>query len=292
MRLFRRWIRRFVWFAAAVSLLVLLLGSFALTPADRARLEAFTRAVDRWQINPDFREVQRQYVKLGVSAMQARLYGIRAEKVVMAFRSLPGLPRYLALSPTSASHYRDFSEGEFSAYLHLAGEQGIADGVAMLENLVKNGEPTDDEIRAFLGSFKLPYSISTDAGAVASVRAVLSDTNPRRPFTVRGPIPALVPRTSDLRQLDDQLRVADPELWRTKQVSDFLAGIWAQGYGRIYQTGIIWLLRIQRISQVLLVLLIAGIILFYLRHRSRAFARRAGGDTIASCPDPNPPPGR
>src|SRR5439155_14486252 len=137
---------------------------------------------------------------------------------------LPGLPSSLALSPTSASHYRDFTEGEFSAYLHLAGEQGTGDGVAMLENLVKNGEPTDDEIRAFLRSFKLPYPISTDAGAVASVRALLSDTNPRRPFAVRGPISALIPRMSDLRQLDDHLRSSDPELWRTKQVSDFLAG--------------------------------------------------------------------
>ena len=131
----------------------------------------------------------------------------------------------------------------------------------MMENLVKDREPTDEDIRAFLRSFKLPYPISTDAGAVASVRALLSDTNPRRPFTVRGPIPARLPRMSDLRQLDEHLRSADPELWRTKQVSDFLAGIWAQGYGPIYQAGLIWLLRIQRISQVLLVLLVVALAL-------------------------------
>src|SRR5689334_12787166 len=146
----RRCIRRVAWSVLSLGLAIIALLAFALTPSDRARARAFCDGADRWQANADFRQVQREYVRLGSAAMQARLWGIRAENVVMDFRRLPGLPQYLAVSPSSAAHYRDFSKGEVAAYLHLAGEQGTADGVVMLEKLVEHGPPGDDAIRQLL----------------------------------------------------------------------------------------------------------------------------------------------
>jgi hypothetical protein len=286
-----RWIRRVIWLSLGLALLVLTLLAFSLTPSDRARARDFCNAVDRWQSNADFRKIQREYVSLGSRAMQARLWGRRAENVVMAFRNLPGLPTYLAVSRNSAAHYRDFSQGELPAYLHLAGEQGTRDGIVMLEKLMEHGPPSDDAIRQLLRSFDLPYPVATDDAAVASMRSLLADTNPQRPFTIRTQIPPLLPHVYDLDQLDAQVRSANPELWRTKQVSDFLAGIWAQNYGRIYQTGILWLLRIQRMSQLLLVALVIGIAL-YIKRRRRQFAPPSPSATIDSCPEPNPPPVR
>ena len=34
--------------------------------------------------------------------------------------------------------------------------------------------------------------------------------------------------------LDDEIRNTDYELWRTKQVNDWLNGVWAQVYGTMY----------------------------------------------------------
>jgi hypothetical protein len=55
-------------------------------------------------------------------------------------------------------------------------------------------------------------------------------------------------------QLDANVRSIDVELWRAKQVNDFLAGIWAQGYGQIYLDGINAFFRLQRASRVLCIL--------------------------------------
>ena len=267
----RLWAFRSAVAATAVALAVCAAISFGITPADAAKLRDFDAAVLRWQTNPDFRAVAREYVTLGVRAMQARFCGIRAKTVVLGFRSLPGLPASLAVSTTSESHYEDFSRGELPAYLHLCDEQGVEDFIPIIEELLAGQQPMSDErIVAFLRSFTMPVPVASDAGAVRSVRALLADvaaTPPR--FAVRNRIGAalkataarIVPSAAGMSHLDAWLRANDPQLWRTKQVSDLLAGIWAQGYGQIYSRGIVWFFRVRLAARVLLVLLAAGLVL-------------------------------
>lgn len=247
-----------------VCVLAAALG-FGMTSNDAQRIRTFRDAVRGWQVKPDYRAVSAEYVRLGVEAMQARLCGISAGHVVMGFRSIPGLPDHLAVSDTSADHYNAFSRGEASAYLHLASEQGFADGVALIDQLARRDPPTDADIVAFLAGFKLPVPTITDAGAVAGVRRLLADIGPAaRPFTVRsgvatalrshvkGPLGAMTraEESAAFARFDADVRAADPELWRSKQVSDFLAGIWAQGYGQIYLDGIDGFFRIQRAARI------------------------------------------
>ena len=80
-----------------------------------------------------------------------------------------------------------------------------------------------------------------------------------------------------MRTLDDDLRRANFELWRTKQVSDFLAGIWAQGYGQVYESAINYLLLSQQIARIVFALVVLLLILAGVRHRARTKrdARRA-----------------
>ena len=243
---------------------------FGIRSSDVTRMQDFAGAVRRWQTNPDFRQVQREYVTLGVVAMHARWWGVSGERVVMGFRSLPGLPLYLAASDSSAAHYRAFADGEVPAYLHLTSEQGVEDGLRMIEDLGGRERLDDADIVRFLDGFKLPIRVATDTGAVASVRRLLADTQqPPRAFVVRGGdvVNALRRHVGGdvrtMRQLDDEIRAADPELWRTKQVGDFLGGIWAQGYGQIYVTGIDWLMSIRNAARFVLLaaaLLLAGLI--------------------------------
>jgi hypothetical protein len=246
---------------------------FGTRGADRAKLRAFGDAVERWGRDPDFRAVAREYVLLGHEAMTVRCCGITAERFVMALRSVPGLPKAYSVNPTSAQHYDAFTRGPLSAYLHLSFEQGISDGVRMVEDMGRLEEMNDDRARAFLRSFNLPGRTPTAAGAVTSVRRLLDDVQPSRPLFVREPIGArLRPHiefiarelrvpTDPLRMTADQQRVvwdaldehvrrADAELWRTKQVSDFLGGIWAQGYGGIYEALIGWVLWTQALARV------------------------------------------
>ncbi len=242
-------------------------------PGDLRKIDAFATGVSRWQKDPDFRLVEREYVSGGVAAMQARWCGVSARSIVMGFRSLPGLPDSLAVKDSSAAHYRAFAEGELSAYLHLSGEQGVPAGIEMIELLGKLPTISDDDIVRFLGSFKLPVPVATDAGAIASVRRLIDDVQPATPLVARGDIVASLRRQASelaksmnippdpdamtrnqqhlvLQRLDDYVRETNRELWRTKQVADFLSGIWAQGYGQIYLDGIEWLWRIQRIARI------------------------------------------
>src|SRR5688572_22867852 len=126
----------------AVALLALVVAftaalGFGMGPGDTRRVRAFGDAVRGWQVNPDYRAVSAEYVRLGVDAMQARVCGLSAGTLVMGFRSIPKLPAHLAVNDTSAAHYEAFSRGEASAYLHLAGEQGFADGVDLIERLAR-----------------------------------------------------------------------------------------------------------------------------------------------------------
>jgi hypothetical protein len=261
---------------------------FGMTPSDARRVRAFGDAVRSWQHDPDYRAVATQYVTLGVDAMQSRVCGLSAGRLIMAFRSLPGLPDYLAVSDTSAAHYKAFSEGDLSAYLHLSSEQGAADGIAMIEQLGRPKDLTDADLVAFLAGFKLPVPTVTDAGAVAGVRRLLADVDvSAKPFLVRGDVSTSLlsgvegnlatmtraQQAAEFAQFDAHIRATDPELWRSKQVSDFLAGIWAQGYGQIYLDGINAFSRIQQAARVAFVvgLLIAVVLIV----RSRRVATPA-----------------
>jgi hypothetical protein len=283
---FRRWSRRIAAALLAALLVLFAALSFGLTPADARRLRAFDDAVLRWQHDPDFRAVAGEYVRLGADAMRARFCGLSASRVVLGFRSLPRLPRSLAVSSTSESHYEDFSRGELSAYLHLCDEQGVEDFLPAIERLLAVGlDPAGDEpILAFLRSFRMPVPVASDAGAVRSVRAMLSDVAAAAPspeFTVSTrlarPLRVVAGRiatslgapadphemTADqqariLERLDAQVRAEDPQLWRTKQVSDLLAGVWAQGYGQIYSAGIVWLFRVRLAARVGLCVVVAA----------------------------------
>jgi len=155
----------------------------------------------------------------------------------------------------------------------------------MIETLSQRNPPSDADIAAFLDGFKLPVKIVTDAGAIASVRRLLADAQtPPRAFVIRGElltalhpyVPANLPAMSRdqqadaLRRLDDEIKRANPELWRTKQVSDFLGGIWAQGYGEIYMDGIDALLRIQLIARIIFCIgVVAGVGWLAVRWRRR-----------------------
>ena len=77
------------------------------------------------------------------------------------------------------------------------------------------------------------------------------------------------------RSLDEEVRRTDPELWRTKQLSDFLAGIWSEGYGQIYCQGIDVLMLLRRAGQVIFVLAIAAIILKIQLRRNRKDGKTA-----------------
>ncbi len=261
---------------SAVALLALLVAvtaalGFGMAPTDARRVRAFRDAVHGWQLDPDYRLVSAEYVTLGVEAMQARVCGLSARTLVMGFRSVPKLPAHLAVNDTSAAHYDAFSRGDVSAYLHLASEQGFADGVELVERLARRQPLTDDDIVAFLAGFKLPVPTIADAGAVAGVRRLLADVGTGS-FTVRAdvatPVRSHVPgnlaalsraeQAAAFAQLDPDIRAVDLELWRAKQVNDFLAGIWAQGYGQIYLDGIDAFLRLQRAARVLFVFSVAA----------------------------------
>src|SRR5439155_24327141 len=127
-------------------------------------------------------------------------------------------------------------------------------GLKMIEDLGKRDPVTDADIIKFLSDFKLPVPVVTDAGAVASVRRLIADVRPQRPFAVRDKfiegLQSYLPGSSQLT-LDLKIRKAHPELWRTKQVNDFLAGIWAQSYGIIYLDAIDWFRRIQWVARII-----------------------------------------
>jgi hypothetical protein len=307
----RTWAWRGLIVAGAAAICLCGAVSFGLTRADAATLRDFDAAVARWQHDPDFRAVTREYVILGVRAMQVHLCGVPARIVILKFRSLPGLPASLAVNPTSESHYRDFSRGELSAYLHLCDEQGVENAVPMIENLLAQpAPPTDAQLADFLRCFKMPVPIATDAGAVRSVRAVLDDIRASTPLAIHArvgqPIARYTARMTGrdanhlafdeqhraMAQLDGWLRSEDPQLWRTKQVSDLLAGIWAQGYGQIYCDGIEWLFRIQRYARVGLFALLVGAALVWKVHddnRCRAaISSKAHGSAVGRSQESTP----
>ena len=70
-----------------------------------------------------------------------------------------------------------------------------------------------------------------------------------------------------LDRLDPFVRRRDPELWRTKQVSDFCAGIWAHVYGRSYNLLIKPFLVLHVAARLGLLLMLAWAALRWVRVR-------------------------
>ena len=249
--------------AALVIVFALAVG-FGTSASDAEKMRLFADAVERWQHNPDFRKVQVEYVELGSDSMRTKICFLDATRVVMWLRSLPGLPAHLRVNDTSFAHYTNFTRGSLSAYMHLTTEQGLGETLKMLKYLGgKNNqnELTDDDVRNFLHEYKLHNPVASDAGAVASVRSLIDDVDPGRGFGVETDVaPRIAAHAmsiaqnlgypADLKQmspdaeaevwnmLDGEIHETDYELWRTKQVNDWLNGVWGQVYGTMY-SGII-----------------------------------------------------
>jgi len=224
---------------------------------DAAKMAGFADAVEHWQHNPDFRLVQVEYVTMGSDATRTRIAGVPAPDAVLFLRSLPGLPAHLRVNPTSLDHYANFAKGPLSAYLHLTAEQGLGDTLTSIEQLGQRPDLTDADIVNFLRGYHLHNPVVSDAGAVRSVRRLMTDLNPGRGFVVRDNVPNRLRARASLlagqlgyptdiamltpeqqidvwNRLDDVVKREDYELWRTKQVNDWLNGVWAQVYGTMY----------------------------------------------------------
>jgi len=252
------------------ALLVILWATCALlavgvSGADDAAVRTFDGAATSWQSDPEFRRVAMEYCVLGSRAVRTRLMGLRAGAVVMTIRSLPGLPKRFAVNPTSKLHYDHFEQGPLCAYLHLCSEQSVPDFASTLEKSTTQPattraamtQPVEPDRRAFLDAFRMDFPVCTDAGAAQSVAALLRDVDAPRPLTVRENVGPLLTRhiaglarelnvpedpaaetpaqqQAVLDRLDARVRRDDPELWRTKQLSDFCGGVWAQVFGPPY----------------------------------------------------------
>jgi hypothetical protein len=285
-----RWTGRVV--LALVILLAFAIG-FGTPQSDADKMRAFADAVEHWQHNPDFRKVQIEYVESGVQAMRTRTCGLDSTRTVMWLRSLPGLPEAWAVNDTSLAHYTSFTRGPISAYLHLCNEQGMSDTLKMLKDLGQYANPSDAQIREFIAQFKLYYPVASDAGAVESVRLLLRDVDAARGFAdmpnvtqaIRPHIAAIAKSLGYPEQpndmtpaqqhdvwvvLDDTVKERDYELWRLKQVNDWLNGVWAQVYGKMYAVVIYPTLKTRDISRVAAPLLLMAWLALAFHRRRRA----------------------
>jgi len=303
-------VMRFFATALLLSLLALVLAA-GLGVADEhvVAMRRFAQSVRRWQVNPDFRPIATQYASLGYEAMRTRVAGIAAADLMMAVRSIPGLPERYAAAPTSRKHYDNFSGGPLSAYLHLMGEQHIEWVVESMEGMAAVSVLSDEDIRTFLGAFAVEPPVVRDDGAVASVRRLLADIRPEQPLKVRrepqsliGPaIAALADRlgipadprqmtpqqqAAVLAQLDEHLRLTAWELWRAKQVADFGAGIWAQVYGQNYSMVLVPVLCAVRISRPIAIPAVGAVAIVVAMWRPRARRGRAGRPMPRPFPSP------
>jgi hypothetical protein len=240
------------WAFVGVALLV----GYGIRSDDVRVLSEFSAGVERWQTGPEFRNVAYEYVQLSHAAMNSTPWGVRATSIIMAIRSVPGLPPEYAVSDTSQAHYDAFTRGELSAYLHLCGEQTMDWVLRDLHRIASAGS-ADADVEAFLRAWKMNRPVASDAAAVAGVKRLLAEVDATKPFEPRAQIQAElasaaaalaarlgypadpVRMTRDQQRdvfarLDADVRTHRPELWRLKQVSDLCAGIWAQTFGGDY----------------------------------------------------------
>jgi hypothetical protein len=282
--------------ARTLSVILFLSCSFlawiAVSGHDETALRSFAEAVDRWQVNPEFRAVAMDYCVRGSAAMRTKILGMPAKKVIIALRSTPMIPKKYAVNPTSRQHYEDFSRGPLSAYLHLCSEQDVPDMVGVFEVAGRKTGRTRDDLLQALSSFKMDFPLTTDAGARQSVDDLLRDADAARPFTIRqniGPLLAApigelaaelnIPADPDsmtadqqsavIDRLDPVLRAHHYELWRTKQASDFCSGIWAQVYGPPYKGAIVPVLKIHKTAEILLIMTLAALVYFEMRRAGK-----------------------
>lgn len=291
------------WSAIAilsVAWLISVLFGYLVSSRDIAILRQFRDQVIRWDAECDFREVCKVYSDLGSAAIRARVGGVPAGDWVLAVRSLPGLPPHLANNEGSAAHYRDFKAGPLSAYLHLSDIQGVSDNIERFELLARNPSLNDDLLRQALEGFNMKRPPTTNPRAVRSVGRMLEDIRlADRNLRIRqqpGPLmreriesfaaslgfPA---RPEDMNpgqqqvvfeKLDAYLHDADHELWRTKQLSDLLSGVWGQSFGFEYLLLIEPMLALHATGRVLApVLTVAAVVAAMVRRhrRSRAGTR-------------------
>ncbi len=273
-----------------VAMLTLAVG-FGTPAEDAQKLRVFNESVGKWQKNPDFRKVQVEYVDQGSDSMRTHFAFCETTKGIMFLRSLPGLPDHLKVNDTSLNHYINFTRGPLSAYMHLTTEQGMDDTLKMLKDLGAKTDPTDADIREFLHQYKMHNPVVDDAGACASVRSLLRDVDPGRGFVVKDNVaaklrphivavatslgyptnPADMTPAQQMRVwtlLDAEVKETDYELWRTKQVNDWLNGVWAQVYGTMYASVIGPSLTVREVSRIagpLMVIALAGLMV----HRKR-----------------------
>jgi hypothetical protein len=267
--------------------------AFGLSGGDYARLRSFTDSVERWQSNPEFRQIAYDYSIGGSAAMRTRPMFIPAARGIMAVRSIPGLPKEYAVNPTSQAHYENFSSGPLSAYLYLSDEQNVSGITGLFETLGRKGNWSEADCRALLDGIKMDFPLVKDEGAVESAEALAADVDPSQTFVIRttiGPLlrphiaalatdlgfPLEVPRMTPeqqravLERLDDHVKRHDLELWRTKQVSDFCGGFWAQVFGPPYNQLLVPFLKVHFACRILLVLALLGLLFrVYLQYRPR-----------------------
>jgi hypothetical protein len=283
------------------------LTSFCLTPHDEMAYRSFTEAVQRWQTNPEFRSIAVDYSTRGSAGASASLWFIPARRIIMAIRSLPGLSEKYAVNPTSQQHYDNFSRGPLSAYLHLCSELDLPESLGVMEAEARKNDLSDEEMGKLLATFKMGFPVANDHGARAATAAMFRDTSAATSsFAIRTNIgPYLVepihqiaadlnvpanPKemTFDQQQavldrLDSYVRSHNPQLWRTKQMSDYFGGVWAQVYGPPYSMLIQPVLVAQQVCRVLLVVMLAGIVLRY-----RRIGRVVGNSTDAVAKNQTP----
>jgi hypothetical protein len=255
MKFLRQTLHIFLWTVAWGLGVAACLAGFGIDGEDAQALGEFCKGVERWQSEPDFRQVADEYVRLSHAAMNSTPFGIRATNLIMAIRSIPGLGPKYAVSPTSQAHYDDFSRGELSAYLHLCGEQTMDWAIRDLQGIAQRGAD-DADVKRFLDSWHMNRPVISDAGAIAGVKRLLVEIDPTAIETKPHVAGELQSAATDLasrlgysndarrlmreqehkvfERLDADIRVHNVALWRQKQISDLCCGIWAQTFGGDY----------------------------------------------------------
>jgi hypothetical protein len=278
--------------AFLVGLIAVLLV-FGLNGTDVGAWRAFDEATGQWQVNPEFRSVCFEYCRLGSRAVRTRPFWLNGRHAIMSLRSIPFLPKRFAISPTSHAHYQSFDRGPLCAYLYLCGEQQVKQWTDILQS--ESRQLADGDERAphrFLDWFSVDFPLCKDDGAIDSVRSLINDTGATRGFTIRENVsPLLLPpiaaiardlhvpedptqMTSDaqaavLARLDGYVRHHDVELWRTKQVNDFCAGVWAQVYSPPYQRLLGSLVTLHSVVTIACVLLVPLMLVRFWRQLRR-----------------------
>lgn len=308
----RRWPAPFPYRVVGRALLgMLIVVAFALgyliSPRGYHVMRSFADDVRRWDQACDFRVVCFEYSERGSAATAATLAWVPVGKWVLWLRSLPGLPKAWAANETSAGHYRDFIDGPLTAYLHMADVQGVRDVIPAWQSLARTPDLSHNHLRDAIAGIQLDRPPTTNDSAVASLGTMLDDIDAAgAPMThldppgpaMRAHLPSLleslgidpqrvgaltVPeQTRVLYALDDHIRSVDPQLWRTKQVADFLSGVWGQSYGHEYLILIDPLTIVRPIAQALLPALILLGIVLRLRSRGAAVGTDGTSGAVAS----------